>query len=114
VDMHPDQLAVPAEMVRELVDEQFPAWRSMAIRAVDSPGAVNAIFRVGERFAARFPLEPGDIGSMRRRLESEARAARELAGRTRHTRAGGPGRARRGLPASVVGADMATRRNGHG
>jgi aminoglycoside phosphotransferase (APT) family kinase protein len=76
VDMHPDQLAVPAEMVRELVDEQFPAWRSMAIRAVDSPGAVNAIFRVGERFAARFPLEPGDIGSMLRRLESEARAAR--------------------------------------
>jgi aminoglycoside phosphotransferase (APT) family kinase protein len=83
VDMHPGQLAVPAEMVRELVDEQFPAWRSMAIRAVDSPGTVNAIFRVGERFAARFPLEPGDVGSMRRRLESEARAARELAGRTR-------------------------------
>ncbi|HEV2241072.1 MAG TPA: aminoglycoside phosphotransferase family protein [Streptosporangiaceae bacterium] len=81
--MHPGQLAVPAEMVRELVDEQFPAWRSMAIRAVDSPGTVNAIFRVGERFAARFPLEPGDVGSMRRRLESEARAARELAGRTR-------------------------------
>lgn len=81
--MHPDQLAVPAEVVRELVDEQFPAWRSMAIRAVDSPGTVNAIFRVGERFAARFRLEPGDIGSMRRRLESEARAARELAGRTR-------------------------------
>lgn len=81
--MHPGQLAVPAEMVRNLVDEQFPAWRSMAIRAVDSPGTVNAIFRVGERFAARFPLEPGDVGSMRRRLESEARAARELAGRTR-------------------------------
>ena len=81
--MHPGQLAVPAEMVRDLVDEQFPAWRSMAIRAVDSPGTVNAIFRVGERFAARFPLEPGDVGSMRRRLESEARAARELAGRTR-------------------------------
>ena len=81
--MHPGQLAVPADMVRELVDEQFPAWRSMAIRAVDSPGTVNAIFRIGERLAARFPLEPGDAGSLRRRLESEARAARELAGRTR-------------------------------
>ena len=81
--MHPDQLAVPAEMVRALVGEQFPAWRGLAIRPVDAPGTVNAIFRIGEQLAARFPLEPGDLGSIRRRLESEAEAARELAGRTR-------------------------------
>ena len=81
--MHANQLAVSLSVVRELVDEQFPGWRHLAIKAVESPGTVNAIFRIGGRFAARFPLRPGDATSVRRRLESEAAAARELAGRTR-------------------------------
>ena len=83
MDMHAGQLSVSPETVRELVDEQFPKWRSLAIQAVDSAGTVNAIFRIGGQFAARFALEPGEPGPMRRRLESEAAAARELAGRTR-------------------------------
>ena len=83
VDMHASQLIVSPETVRELVDEQFPRWRSLAIQAVDSAGTVNAIFRIGGQFAARFALEPRDAGPMRRLLESEAAAARELAGRTR-------------------------------
>ena len=81
--MHPGQLAVTLRTVRELIDAQFPQWRGLAIKPVDSPGTVNAIFRVGDQFAARLPLEPGDPGLARRHLESEARAARELAGRTR-------------------------------
>ena len=83
VDMHARQLTVSTETVRELVAEQFPRWRSLAIQAVDAAGTVNAIFRIGGRFAARFALEPRDAGPMRRLLESEAAAARELAGRTR-------------------------------
>jgi aminoglycoside phosphotransferase (APT) family kinase protein len=83
VNMHAGQLAVSTAMVRELVDEQFPDWGQWAITAVDGPGTVNAIFRIGDRLTARFPLKPGDAASMRRRLESEAAAARELAGRTR-------------------------------
>lgn len=81
--MHADQLAVSPGMVRELVDEQFPGWRQLAITKVDAAGTVNAIFRIGDQFAARFPLRPGDAAAVRRRLESEAAAARELAGRTR-------------------------------
>lgn len=81
--MHADQLTVSPRMVRELVDEQFPEWRSLPIRAVTSAGTVNAIFQIGDHFAARFPLEPRDIRSARRWLESEAAAGRELAGRTR-------------------------------
>ena len=83
MDMHPGQLAISPGTVRELVDAQFPQWRALAIRPVDSQGTVNAIFRVGDHLAARLPLEPGDPGAMRRHLESEARAASELAGRTR-------------------------------
>jgi aminoglycoside phosphotransferase (APT) family kinase protein len=83
VQMHDDQLSVPGEMVRALVDEQFPQWRRLSVRSLDAPGTVNAIFRIGERLAARFPLQPQLADVARRHLEAEADAARELAGRTR-------------------------------
>jgi aminoglycoside phosphotransferase (APT) family kinase protein len=83
VQMHANQLTVAVETVRALVDDQFPEWRSLAIRSIAAQGTVNAIFRVGDQFAARFPLEPGEVESTRRWLESEAVAARELVGRTR-------------------------------
>ena len=47
-----------------------------------SRGTVSAIARLGDHLAARFPLMRGDTEEVRRRLESEAAAARELAGRT--------------------------------
>jgi aminoglycoside phosphotransferase (APT) family kinase protein len=81
--MHADQLAVSPGTVRELVGSQFPGWRDLTVTAVRSPGTVSAIFRIGDQLAARFPLRPGDAAVVRRRLEAEAAAARELAGRTR-------------------------------
>jgi aminoglycoside phosphotransferase (APT) family kinase protein len=83
VNMHAGQLAVSPGMVRELENDQFPGWRHLAVTALASPGTVNAIFRIGDQLAARFPLRPGDAAAARRQLESEAAAARELAGRTR-------------------------------
>lgn len=81
--MHADQLNVSPETVRALVDDQFPGWRGLPIRSIASQGTVNAIFRIGDRFTARFPLQPGDVEATRRSLETEAEAARELVGRTR-------------------------------
>jgi aminoglycoside phosphotransferase (APT) family kinase protein len=81
--MHPDQLTVTLETVRRLVDEQFPEWAYMPITVIDSEGTVNAIFRIGDQLAARLPLQLGDLQAIRRWLESEADAARELLGRTR-------------------------------
>jgi aminoglycoside phosphotransferase (APT) family kinase protein len=83
VQMHADQLAVTVAMVRELVGKQFPDWRELPVSGFASSGTVNGIFRIGADLAARFPLHPGDVGSTRRWLESEASAARELLGRTR-------------------------------
>jgi aminoglycoside phosphotransferase (APT) family kinase protein len=80
--MHPGQLTVPLETVRAVVDEQFPEWAHLPITAVGSEGTVNAIFRIGERLVARFPLRPTDLDEVWRQLRSEADAARELA---RHT-----------------------------
>ncbi|GIH62811.1 aminoglycoside phosphotransferase family protein [Microbispora siamensis] len=81
--MHPGQLTVSRETVRALVDEQFPQWRGLPVTGVAAHGTVNAIFRVGDHFTARFPLQPGPVDATRRWLESEAEAARELAGSTR-------------------------------
>src|SRR5215470_19086235 len=83
MQMHANQLSVPAEMVRTLVDEQFPQWRRLPVRSLAASGTVNAIFRIGELLTARFPLQPQKTEVARRRLEAEADAARELAGRTR-------------------------------
>jgi aminoglycoside phosphotransferase (APT) family kinase protein len=81
--MHASQLQISAETARQLVDEQFPGWRSLPVRAVASQGTVNALFRIGDELLARFPLQPGDAGPKRRWLQSEAQAASELLGRTR-------------------------------
>src|SRR5258708_37874982 len=78
VDMHANQLTVSPETVRKL-----PEWRGLPIRGAPSQGTVNALFRIGGKFLARFPLEPGDVGPASRWLQSEAQAARELLGRTR-------------------------------
>jgi aminoglycoside phosphotransferase (APT) family kinase protein len=83
VDMHADQLTVSVDTVRELVSRQFPAWRHHPIVAVAAEGTVNALFRIGEQYVARFPLQPGEAAAARERLEAEAAAARELLGRTR-------------------------------
>jgi aminoglycoside phosphotransferase (APT) family kinase protein len=82
--MHIDQLAVPLATVRSLVDAQFPQWRHLPIRAVPSPGTVNAIFRIGDEFVGRFPLlNDGGAAAVREGLEREVAAAEELLGRTR-------------------------------
>ncbi|MET8870331.1 aminoglycoside phosphotransferase family protein [Nonomuraea sp. NPDC004580] len=81
--MHADQLPIAAGTVQKLVDEQFPQWRGLPVTMLATQGTVNAIARIGDRLAARFPLQPGDPEAVRRRLEAEAGAARELAAATR-------------------------------
>jgi aminoglycoside phosphotransferase (APT) family kinase protein len=83
VTMHEGQLSVTAEMAGNLVGSQFREYAGLQIEPVRSEGTVNAIFRIGEHLAARFPLRPDDVDATRRRLETEAGAARELRGHTR-------------------------------
>jgi aminoglycoside phosphotransferase (APT) family kinase protein len=80
--MHADELSVGVETVRELIANQFPEWSGLPITEFASQGTVNALFRVGDQLAARFPLQPAGVDETRRLLESEAAAARELLGRT--------------------------------
>jgi aminoglycoside phosphotransferase (APT) family kinase protein len=81
--MHADELPITADVVHGLVAAQFPRWRDLPVRRFASSGTVNAIFRLGDRLAARFPLQPDDPARARRALESEAASAAELATATR-------------------------------
>jgi aminoglycoside phosphotransferase (APT) family kinase protein len=113
--MHPDQLTISVETVHELVENQFPDWAGLPIAEIASQGTVNALFRLGDHLAARFPLQPADADETRRWLESEAEAALELLGRTpfatpEPVAIGDPGA---GFP-SLVDSDMAARNHRHG
>jgi aminoglycoside phosphotransferase (APT) family kinase protein len=77
--MHEDQVEVAAGTVCELIADQFPAWAGLDVREVRSAATDNAIFRIGDDLAARFPLRRGNPDQLRRELEAEAAAARELA-----------------------------------
>ncbi|MCO8273298.1 aminoglycoside phosphotransferase family protein [Actinoplanes sp. TRM 88003] len=69
--------------VTALISAQFPQWRGRPVRRVTAQGTVNAVFRIGDGLAGRFPLQRADLGVARDRLDKEAEAAQELAGRTR-------------------------------
>jgi len=77
--MHPNEIAIPDEGVRELIDSQFPRWRDLPVRRIPSTATVSAIFRLGDDLAARFPLCLADADETRTTLRREAQAAALLA-----------------------------------
>jgi aminoglycoside phosphotransferase (APT) family kinase protein len=75
--MHADEVAIDGAVVARLVAEQFPQWAGLEPRRVRSAGTVHAIFRLGDRLAARLPrLAPDEA-----QLEKEHRFLSWLAGR---------------------------------
>jgi aminoglycoside phosphotransferase (APT) family kinase protein len=77
--MHEGQVQLDARDVAELVARQFPQWAELEVRAAPASGTVNAIFRVGDELAARFPLVVDDPGASLTTLRREADAAAEFA-----------------------------------
>ncbi len=77
--MHEDQLDVDVDVVRRLIGDQFPQWSRLAVQALPTAATVNAIFRVGDSLAARFPLRVGEPETVRTWLQQEARASLEFA-----------------------------------
>ncbi|WGF87441.1 aminoglycoside phosphotransferase family protein [Marinivivus vitaminiproducens] len=77
--MHDDQLPIEADIVRAMIDDQFPAYRHEPIRQVDSSGTDHAIFRIGAEVAARFPLRAADPAACAERLRKEAAAVAAFA-----------------------------------
>ncbi|GIE86196.1 aminoglycoside phosphotransferase family protein [Actinoplanes regularis] len=69
-------MTITPETARTLIAAQFPHWAGLPVERVGVHGTVNAVFRLGDRLTARFPLVEQD-------LPTEAAAARELLGATR-------------------------------
>ena len=57
--MHADQIATDADLVRRLVEAQFPRWAGLIIEPIASDGTANDIYRLGHELAVRMPLELG-------------------------------------------------------
>jgi aminoglycoside phosphotransferase (APT) family kinase protein len=57
--MHADELPIDDDLVRGLVDEQFPAWAGLPLARVEPSGTDNAIFRLGDELAVRLPRREG-------------------------------------------------------
>ena len=53
--MHVDEVEIDDELVSRLVAAQFPHLADVPVRAVQSTGTVNAIYRLGEHLYARLP-----------------------------------------------------------
>jgi len=78
VKMHEDEIHLSDEVARQLIGGRFPEWSQEPTRRIASSGTVNTIFRIGEGFAARFPLRPADPTSTRQVLEEGALASAEF------------------------------------
>jgi aminoglycoside phosphotransferase (APT) family kinase protein len=53
--MHADEVDIDAQLVGQLVAEQFPRWADLSISVVRSTGTVNAIYRLGDQLCVRLP-----------------------------------------------------------
>jgi aminoglycoside phosphotransferase (APT) family kinase protein len=57
--MHDDELDIGEELVRSLLEEQFPDWAELPLRRIEPSGTDNAIFRLGDELSARLPRRAG-------------------------------------------------------
>jgi aminoglycoside phosphotransferase (APT) family kinase protein len=65
--VHHDELEIDDELVRALVDGQFPRWRDLPlVRAGD--GTVNVIYRLGDELSIRLPRRAEKDGTEERIL----------------------------------------------
>lgn len=47
IKMHDQEIDIDAELVKHLLNTQFPKWANLPIQKIPSDGTVNAIFRLG-------------------------------------------------------------------
>lgn len=54
-------IRIDVPLVRALVDEQFPHWRSLPLRPVEADGNDHRMFRLGDALSVRLPSAPGYV-----------------------------------------------------
>lgn len=64
--LHDDEVEISLDLVRHLVDTQFPQFRGEPITPVTGIGTVNRIFRLGDDRSVRLPCAPRFAPSIER------------------------------------------------
>ncbi|MHC6175919.1 aminoglycoside phosphotransferase family protein [Glutamicibacter sp. X7] len=77
--MHENQLRIDERLAARMIADQFPEYRREPIQQIRSDGTVNAIFRIGTEFTARFPLLAENLDLAEAHIARESAALRELA-----------------------------------
>jgi aminoglycoside phosphotransferase (APT) family kinase protein len=77
--MHPDEVAVPAELVRGLLADQFPEWADLPLAPVPSYGTDNVLYRLGDELLMRLPKIEWATGQIDLERELLPRLAPHLA-----------------------------------
>ena len=57
--LHADQIDTSADLVRRLVEEQFPQWATLPVRRVEEFGTDHHLYRLGDDLVARCPSSAG-------------------------------------------------------
>ena len=53
--MHANEIKTSVEVIKRLLDEQFPHWAELPIKPVSSAGTDNALYRLGDDMVVRMP-----------------------------------------------------------
>ena len=62
--LHADELPVDLPLVRRLVDDAFPEYRSLLLAPTRESGSSNVLFRLGDSLLVRLPREEGGGASV--------------------------------------------------
>lgn len=57
--MHKDEIPINIELVRKLVDSQFPDFANLPLHSLSASGSSNIQFRLGDELLVRLPRQPG-------------------------------------------------------
>jgi len=57
--MHADEVSVPPELVRRLLEQEFPRWAALPLAPVPSYGTDNVLYRLGDELLVRLPKIAG-------------------------------------------------------
>tara|TARA_A100001037_G_C15146579_1_gene636582 strand:- start:1718 stop:2650 length:933 start_codon:yes stop_codon:yes gene_type:complete len=56
--LHDNEIPIDGDLVRQLIDTQFPQYRSQPLQALDATGSTNRLFRLGPDLLVRLPRQP--------------------------------------------------------
>jgi aminoglycoside phosphotransferase (APT) family kinase protein len=65
----PPRLEIPASTVEKLIEEQFPQWAHLPVKAVESSGWDNRTFHLGNEMSVRLPSAERYIHQVRKEQE---------------------------------------------